>query len=97
MSDDYTIVCARDGALWASAPATIAGWIEVRGVGIVDLPTAPPTPVALIVRLDAAMPRLPEPQRRTVEGIEVAELVLEPFAASTPIKIEFALRQGLPA
>ena len=76
VSDDYTIVCARDGALWASAPATIAGWIEVRGVGIVDLPTAPPTPVALIVRLDAAMPRLPEPQRRTVEGIEVAAKVL---------------------
>jgi serine kinase of HPr protein (carbohydrate metabolism regulator) len=83
--------------LWAAAPATIAGRIEVRGVGIVDLPAAPPTPVALIVRLDAAMPRLPEPQRRTVEGIEVAELVLEPFAASTPIKIELALRQGLPA
>lgn len=97
VSDDYTIVSARGGALWASAPATIAGWIEVRGVGIVDLPTAPPTLVALIVRLDAAMPRLPEPQRRTVEGIEVAELVLEPFAASTPIKIELALRQGLPA
>ncbi len=97
VSDDYTIVAARDGALWASAPPTIAGRIEVRGIGIVALPAAPPTPVALIVRLDAAMPRLPEPQYRTVEGIAVAALVLEPFAASTPIKIELALRQGLPA
>ena len=30
ISDDYTIVEAKDGRLWASPPATIAGKIEVR-------------------------------------------------------------------
>lgn len=97
VSDDHTIVAAHEGALWASAPATIAGRIEVRGVGIVDLPAAPPSPVVLIVRLGADVPRLPEPCRRTVEGIAIAEIVLEPFAASTPIRIELAMRKGLPA
>ncbi len=97
VSDDYTIVAARDGALWASAPATIAGRIEVRGIGIVDLPAVPPAPVALIVRLGEDVPRLPEPRTRTVDGVSIAEIVLDPFAASTPIKIELAVRKGLPA
>ncbi len=97
VSDDYTIVTARDGRLWSSAPATIAGMIEVRGVGIVDLPAAPPTPVALIVRLGADVPRLPDPRTRLIEGVAIAEIVLEPFAASTPIRIELALQKGLPA
>jgi serine kinase of HPr protein (carbohydrate metabolism regulator) len=97
VSDDYTIIAARDGELWASAPATIAGRIEVRGIGIVDLPAAPPTPVALIVRLGDDVPRLPDPRRRMVEGVGIAEIVLQPFAASTPIRIELAMRKGLPA
>lgn len=96
VSDDYTVLAARDGALWASAPATIAGRIEVRGIGIVDLPAAPPAPVALIVRLGTDVPRLPEPRTRAIEGVAIAAIVLEPFAASTPIKIELAVRKGLP-
>ena len=35
------------------APATIAGKIEVRGVGIVDMPYVAEVPAALAVRLDA--------------------------------------------
>ncbi len=97
VSDDYTIVSVRDGRLWATAPATIAGRIEVRGIGIVDLPAAPPTPVALIVRLGTDVPRLPDPHTRLIEEVAIAEIVLEPFHASTPVRIELALRKGLPA
>jgi len=97
VSDDYTIVSVRDGRLWGTAPATIAGRIEVRGIGIVDLPAAPPTPVALIVRLATDVPRLPEPHTRLIEGVAIAQIVLEPFHASTPVRIELALRKGLPA
>ncbi len=102
VSDDYTELLRDGDRLIARAPATIMGKIEVRGIGIVDLLAAGDTPVGLFVRLatDGAatdIPRLPEPRTRTIEEMEVPEIMLEPFAASTPIKIELALRHGLPA
>jgi len=51
----------RTSALMASAPPNISGLIEVRGVGLVKVNTAPPTPVALILRLIG--PEEPEPER----------------------------------
>jgi hypothetical protein len=71
--------------------------MEVRGVGIVEWLAAGTTPVGLIVRLDREVPRLPEPARRDIAGVAVPEIALDPFAASTPIKVELALRRGLPA
>ena len=47
ISDDYTYVRRVNGQALASAPANIAGKIEVRGVGIVELDTAADVPVAL--------------------------------------------------
>lgn len=97
VSDDYTEL-RRDGdRLLAAAPATILGRIEIRGIGIADLLAAGDAPVALIVRLDDVVPRLPDPRHREIEGVTVPEIVLNPFEASTPIKIEYALRHGLPA
>ena len=38
VSDDQVCLRLADGALFASAPATIAGLLEVRGLGIVEVP-----------------------------------------------------------
>ena len=62
VADDRTIVTNQNGTLTAFAPASIEGLIEARGVGVLELPPAGPTPLALVVDLDRTeterLPRL---------------------------------------
>lgn len=83
VADDWTHLWASDGALYGSAPATIAGRIEVRGLGIVR---AAPQPLARIVLAiqctDEAVERLPDPATWTWEGVTIPRLRLDPRPAS---------------
>jgi serine kinase of HPr protein (carbohydrate metabolism regulator) len=93
VSDDYTEVRARDGLLLARAPATIAGKIEVRGVGIIILPAAADVPLCLLVDLDRVPERLPEaPAPAEVAGTVIPAVALAALEASAPLKVEAALR-----
>src|SRR3954454_13918346 len=51
VSDDQTIVNKDGDLLLASAPPTIAGKLEVRGIVIVEMERIDNVPVALIVEL----------------------------------------------
>lgn len=93
ISDDQTLLVRQGERLVARAPDTIRGRIEVRGLGIVAMPHAADVPVALIVRLGAEPMRMPERRQRRLAGVVVREVAFEAFQASTPIKIEWALRQ----
>ena len=93
VSDDYTLVIRQGATLVARPPATITGKMEVRGIGIVDLPHVTDVPVALIVQLDTEVLRLPERRLRKVAGVEVRQVAIEALHASAPIKVELALRQ----
>jgi serine kinase of HPr protein (carbohydrate metabolism regulator) len=93
VADDQTLVVQTPAGLVARPPRTIAGRMEVRGIGIVTLPHLAEAPVALLVRLDPEPPRLPERQRRLVAGHEVRAIALDPRPASAPIKVELALVQ----
>lgn len=94
VSDDYTHVRRAGEKLLASAPANIAGKIEVRGVGVIDSPAESDVPVALFVDLDNEPERLPEPgSTLSVAGIAVPVVTLSALEASAPIKVEAALRQ----
>ena len=71
--------------------------MEIRGVGIVALEAAGPTPVVLAVMLEmhAGIPRLPEPLHYMLPGtlgaLEGPPLLrLAPFEAATPAKIAAA-------
>lgn len=99
ISDDYTHVRREKGQAIASAPATIAGKIEVRGVGIVELDTAADVPVALFVDLDGRPERLPLAEdSRAVAGVSIPTIALDAHQASAPLKVEAALLLfGLPA
>ena len=66
---DDAVTLTQSGAgphvrLFASPPPNVEGLIEVRGVGLVRMPTAEPTPLALILSLldetDHDPTRLPE-------------------------------------
>ncbi len=98
ISDDYCDLRRVEGRARASAPATIIGKIEMRGVGIIELETAQDVPVALFVDLDHAPERIPEPgETRVLAGIAVPVVRLAAHEASTPLKVEAALRLiGLP-
>jgi serine kinase of HPr protein (carbohydrate metabolism regulator) len=92
IADDYTLVRRTEGRAFAAAPDTIAGKIEVRGLGIVDMPVAREVPVALLVDLDHAPERMPEPGATlTIAGVAIPVLHLAGLEASAPIKVELAL------
>jgi serine kinase of HPr protein (carbohydrate metabolism regulator) len=91
VSDDYTIVQASDGRLFASPPERIAGRIEVRGIGIVARPFNAAVPIALFIGLAGTPERLPEPQHRIIAGIPLPSITLAALEASAPIKVEAAL------
>ncbi len=90
VSDDYTIVSSRDGTLRATPPDTIAGRIEVRGIGIVARPFVRDVPVALWVA--AGTPdRLPAPATRSIAGITLPAFTLSLLEASAPARIRLML------
>jgi HPr kinase/phosphorylase len=61
VSDDRTELIVEGGALMASPAAALAGLIEVRGVGIIELPHAFSARIHLVVHLSESLPeRLPE-------------------------------------
>ncbi|MFD0849144.1 HPr kinase/phosphorylase [Sphingosinicella xenopeptidilytica] len=91
VADDQVELTVREARLFASPPATIAGRIEVRGVGIVTKAFAENMPVALIVDLDAVPERLPEAQMRVLSGVAVSLAALDPREISAPLKVELLL------
>jgi len=92
VSDDYTMVVRERDRLLAQPPATIAGRIEVRGIGIVEMPHAERVAVALVVSLADEVERMPaEDATRTIAGIAVPSIALAGHEASAPIKVGLAL------
>lgn len=98
VSDDYTMVARKDGRLVARPPANLAGKIEVRGIGIVEMEHRTDVPVALIVAIVENPPRMPGPGRvRRLAGIELREIALPSLEPSAPFKVEIALRERMRA
>ena len=97
VSDDQTIV-RRDGdRLVASAPPTINGKLEIRGIGIVEMDTIEDVPVALFVELTSEIMRLPDDRReRPVLGVNLPLVSVDAMTASAASKVALALdRLGL--
>ena len=92
VSDDQTIV-RRDGdRLIATAPPTIAGKLEVRGIGIVEMERLDNVPIALIVELTSDIQRLPEDSReRLILGVNLPFVTIDAMPASAPAKVDIAL------
>jgi len=96
VADDRTILFGSKRALHAKAPASIKGLLEIRGLGIVELPVRAVVKIALVVRLGKEGARLPEPriyQTPTIlkPAAPVPLIALNARFASTPAKIRAAL------
>ena len=97
VSDDQTIVKKDGERLLASAPPTIAGKLEIRGIGIIDVERVENVPVALLVELTSDIPRLPDDSReRPILGVKLPLITIDAMTASAPSKVALALdRMGL--
>ena len=97
VSDDQTVVRKDGERLIASAPPNIAGKLEIRGIGIVEMEPATNVPVALLVELTSEIQRLPDESReRPLLGIKLPLISIDAMTASAPSKVALALdRMGL--
>jgi serine kinase of HPr protein (carbohydrate metabolism regulator) len=97
VSDDQTIVRKDGNRLLASAPPTIAGKLEIRGIGIIEVEQTENVPVALVVELTSDFQRLPDDNRdRPILGISVPLISIDALTASAAAKVAVALnRMGL--
>jgi serine kinase of HPr protein (carbohydrate metabolism regulator) len=94
VADDVVEVEQRGAALMARAPARLKGRMEVRGVGIVAVPTVARARIVLVVDLVAAgaVERYPEPASTRILGIRLKLLKLWAFEASAPAKLRLAVK-----
>jgi serine kinase of HPr protein (carbohydrate metabolism regulator) len=97
VSDDRTIVRKQGDRLLATAPPNIAGKLEIRGIGIVEMDALTDVPVALIVELRTDIERLPDDDReRQLLGVAVPLISIDAMTASAASKVARALdRMGL--
>jgi serine kinase of HPr protein (carbohydrate metabolism regulator) len=97
VSDDQTIVKRTGDGLLASPPPTIAGKLEVRGIGIVEMEHVTDVRVSLVVELTNEIQRMPDPSReRPVLGISVPLISIDANSPSAASKVAIALdRLGL--
>lgn len=95
VADDQVIVEAASPGAIARVPVRIAGRIEVRGLGLIDVAHADRAPLGLWVDLGPETERMPEQRFRTVAGVRIDAVTIDPRPASAPVKVEWAL-QHLP-
>ena len=94
IADDLVELTETERDLIAAAPKTIRGRMEVRGLGIMEVPHAESARLALIVDLvaPAAVERMPAPAFEKIGEITLPKLALAPFEGSASAKIRMALQ-----
>ena len=97
VGDDAISVTLDGGHPQACPPPNTAGKLEIRNVGIVDLP-AGEAPLALILELGPEAPRFPlEVATGEICGVAIPRLRFAPGDAVQALRAEFALeKHGLP-
>ena len=91
VGDDGVLLEPRGDRLWALPPPTIAGLLEIRNVGLVQLAAAA-APVALVLRLDPDAPRHVEAAEQVERaGVALPLIRLWPDSPVLPLRAEWAL------
>jgi len=93
VADDQTRLERHGRNLIASPPETIAGMLEVRGLGLVRLPYLERVPLDLVIDLvtPSEVERLPEPNALELLGLAIRHLRLAPLEASAAAKVRLAM------
>lgn len=93
VSDDYSVLWTSGGRLYAAAPETIEGRMEVRGLGILDIDTRRLTRIHMAVLAQSdPIERLPENEITAILGQAVPTIRLNPREASSVSKLLIRLK-----
>jgi serine kinase of HPr protein (carbohydrate metabolism regulator) len=94
VADDRTLVWAEAGRPFGRAPETIAGLVEVRGLGVLPAARRAFAEIVLVARCVASgeVERLPEPAMVELQGATAPQVLIAPFEASATVKLACALR-----
>jgi HPr kinase/phosphorylase len=93
VADDQCELERRDDTIVVRAPATTAGLLEVRGLGIVRIEALAEATLALIADLVPSnlIERMPTRRRERLLGVDVPVTAVPPFEASSVAKLRFAM------
>lgn len=93
VADDQVMLTLRDGTIMASSPPNINGLLEARDLGIFRFQEAGHIPLSLVIRLSerGVAERLPSPEFYDCMSINIPQILLYPFDASSVIKAEMAV------
>lgn len=94
VADDRCELRVQGGVPLCRPPESLAGKIEVRGLGIMERPWSAPIPVVLAVRLVERYERMPDDSMtELVAGQHVPAVKISAFETSAAIKVEMALER----
>jgi HPr kinase/phosphorylase len=93
VADDQAELRRAGTQILVSAPAAIAGLIEVRGIGIIRVHALTEAPLALLADLapPAQIERLPDRHFEDVLGLSIPLITVAAFEASAVVKLCLAL------
>jgi serine kinase of HPr protein (carbohydrate metabolism regulator) len=90
VADDRVLIWRSGDRLYGRAPETLAGLLELRGLGVVRIEALPFCEIVLVVR--AGEPeRLPDPAFADILGLRVPLQILRLGESSAPAKLGRAL------
>lgn len=94
IADDQTLVTVEDARALAQAPENLKGLIELRGLGLLQVPFERQAPLHLVVNLVPRddVPRIAEPAHFSLCGIDLPLIALHAFDATVMLKLAVALR-----
>ncbi len=93
VGDDGVMLGPQGGRLMAAPHPNTTGKLEVRNVGLVDMPVSSPVPVALVISLDAQAPRFIESAAMiTIGDVPLPWVQLCPDSPVLALRAEIALR-----
>ncbi len=92
IGDDSAMLEVQAGRLFVLPYPETRGLLEVRNLGIVEMPVSEGAPAALVVRLDREAPRFIEQPISTERlGIALPQILLWPDSPVLAIRVELAL------
>lgn len=95
VADDQVELRRAGQHILVRSPDSIAGLLEVRGIGIVRVDALAEAPLTLLVDLvaSATVERLPEPRFEEILGLAIPLIVLAAFEISAAAKVRLAARE----
>jgi serine kinase of HPr protein (carbohydrate metabolism regulator) len=94
IGDDSVLLEAIEDRLVARPHPNTGGLLEVRNLGLVEMPVCEGAAVSLVLRLDNSAPRyIEQAETLSIEGIALPMLRLWPDTLALAIKAELALER----